>query len=51
VTLPEHPGSYVLRLTLLQEGAAWFDEQGATPAEIPIEVRPAPAAYREAIKA
>ena len=47
VTLPLNPGRYILRLTLLQEGAAWFDEQGATPAEVPIEVLPAPVAYQE----
>lgn len=51
VTLPANPGNYILRLTLLQEGVAWFDERGATPAQIPIEVRPAPAAHREAAKA
>jgi hypothetical protein len=41
VTLPVTPANYVLRLTLVQEGAAWFDERGATPVEIPIEVRAA----------
>jgi len=46
VTLPDQPGSYVLRLTLLQERVAWFEAQGATPADVPIEVRAAPVSHR-----
>jgi hypothetical protein len=51
VILPEEPGKYTLRLTLLQEGAAWFDAHGAAPAEVPIEIRPAPIAHRELVLA
>jgi hypothetical protein len=51
VTLPEHAGNYILRLTLLQEGAAWFDEQGAASVDLPMVVRPASTPHREAAKA
>jgi hypothetical protein len=49
--LPELLGNYVLRLTLLQEGAAWFDDQGAALVDVPLVVRPPSTVQREAAKA
>ena len=30
IITPDRPGPAILRLTLVQEGIAWFDEQNAT---------------------
>ena len=35
---PATPGQYVLRWDLVEEGAAWFSKEGATPLEMTIEV-------------
>jgi hypothetical protein len=38
VTAPPGAGDYTLRFTLVQEGVAWFDDEGAKPVEIPVKV-------------
>jgi len=38
VTAPPTAGDYTLRLTFVEEGVAWFDDQGAKPVEIPVKV-------------
>ena len=38
VTAPPAAGDYTLRFTFVQEGVAWFDDEGAKPVEIPIKV-------------
>src|SRR5215831_5079210 len=38
VTAPPAAGDYTLRFTLVQEGVAWFDDEGAKPVEIPVKV-------------
>lgn len=38
VKAPDRPGSYTLRLTMVQEGVGWFDEKGAKPKDIPVTV-------------
>src|SRR5215470_7415711 len=35
---PPTPGDYTIRFTLVQEGIAWFDDQGAKPVEMPAKV-------------
>lgn len=35
---PDRPGKYQVRLTMVQEGITWFDDQGAVAQEIPITV-------------
>ncbi|OLE61929.1 MAG: hypothetical protein AUI36_11085 [Cyanobacteria bacterium 13_1_40CM_2_61_4] len=35
---PNRPGQYRLRVTLVQEGGAWFDESGGPSAEATVEV-------------
>ena len=35
---PATPGQYVLRWDLVEEGAAWFSKEGATPLEMIIEI-------------
>ncbi len=42
VVAPNQAGRYRLRLTLVQENVAWFDEMGAGAAEFPVEVTAAP---------
>jgi cell division septation protein DedD len=40
---PEKAGSYILEITLVQEGVAWFPEKGGGKLSIPVEVAaPAP---------
>jgi hypothetical protein len=39
VVAPETPGDLVLKITLVQEGVAWFMSAGATPLELPVTVR------------
>ena len=38
VRSPVGPGQYTLRWDLVEEGIAWFSEEGATPLELAIEV-------------
>ena len=38
ITAPPTAGDYTLRLTFVEEGVAWFDDEGATPVEIPVKV-------------
>jgi hypothetical protein len=38
VVAPPTPGDYTLRFTFVQEGVAWFDDQGANPVEISAKV-------------
>src|SRR5215831_14245987 len=38
VTAPPTAGDYTLRFTLVEEGVAWFDDEGAKPVEIPVKV-------------
>jgi len=38
VDAPERTGAHVLRITLVQEGVAWFDERGMTPVDVPIVI-------------
>jgi hypothetical protein len=38
VTAPPTAGDYTLRLTFVEEGVAWFDDEGAKPVEIPVKV-------------
>jgi hypothetical protein len=38
VEAPRQPGDYLLQLVPLQEGCAWLDESGFTPAEYPVTV-------------
>lgn len=39
IVTPDHPGDYILQLTLVQENVAWFDEKGAQPLALPITIR------------
>ena len=39
VTLPARPGKYILVLDMVQEGVAWFQSKGSSPARFPIELR------------
>jgi hypothetical protein len=41
VIAPPEAGSYVLSLSLVQEGVTWFISSGATPLDIPTTVAPA----------
>jgi hypothetical protein len=38
VKAPDHPGKYILRLTMVQEGVGWFDAKGAKPKDIPVTI-------------
>ncbi|HEY9807159.1 MAG TPA: hypothetical protein V6D04_11365, partial [Candidatus Obscuribacterales bacterium] len=38
IKAPALPGTYTLRLTLVQEKIAWFDEQGATTKDKVVKV-------------
>ncbi|MBD1862172.1 MULTISPECIES: hypothetical protein [Trichocoleus] len=38
IETPKLPGQYTLRLTMVQEGVAWFDERGAKSEDVPITV-------------
>jgi SAM-dependent methyltransferase len=40
VRMPAGPGRYVLRLDLVDEGIAWFEQHGSPVAELSLEVRP-----------
>jgi len=38
VIAPPMPGDYTLHFTFVQEGVAWFDDEGARPVDIPVTV-------------
>jgi len=38
VDAPERSGAYILRMTLVQESVAWFDQQGMTPVDVSIAI-------------
>jgi hypothetical protein len=38
VVAPAEPGRYALRMSLVQEGVAWFTSKGASPLDIPAVV-------------
>jgi len=40
VEAPERPGPHVLRITLVQESVAWFEDYGAEPVDLAIAVDP-----------
>jgi hypothetical protein len=40
VRAPDAPGRYTLRLSLVQEGVAWFDARGARPLDLVVDVGP-----------
>jgi hypothetical protein len=47
IPVPAKPGAYRLRITVVQEGVAWFDDTGGSAANFRLQVRPpAPAAVR-----
>ena len=35
---PERPGAYILEITLVQEGVAWFPENGGAKLSLPVDV-------------
>jgi hypothetical protein len=35
---PPNPGRYRLRISLVQEGVAWFDQRGGRPLELQFDV-------------
>jgi SAM-dependent methyltransferase len=41
VDAPDRPGTYVLRLDLVNEGVGWFGEDGSAVVDVPLEVDPA----------
>jgi hypothetical protein len=36
---PQRSGNYTLRLTMVQEGVAWFDERGNSPKDLVVQVK------------
>ena len=36
---PDQPGDYVLRMTMVQESVAWFDDRGAKALNLPVMVK------------
>jgi cell division septation protein DedD len=40
IAAPGRPGRYLLNVTLLQEGVAWFDEKGGAALSLPVIVAP-----------
>jgi Domain of unknown function (DUF4915) len=49
IVVPDRPGPAILRLTLIQEGISWFDEQDASSGiEQTLVIAPAPSEPREA---
>ncbi|MGV0027879.1 hypothetical protein [Phormidesmis priestleyi] len=36
---PQRSGNYTLRLTMVQEGVAWFDERGTAPKDLVVQVK------------
>jgi hypothetical protein len=44
VVAPQKPGTYTLRMSLVQEGVTWFYQRGNLWLDIPAVVEPAPAA-------
>jgi hypothetical protein len=41
VEAPERPGARILRVTLVQESVAWFEDHGVKPVDLPMTVDPA----------
>ncbi|MBI4689093.1 MAG: hypothetical protein HY754_02310, partial [Nitrospirae bacterium] len=39
VTAPKLPGRYIIKISLVQEGVAWFDEKGVPPITAELVVR------------
>jgi hypothetical protein len=39
IVAPSTPGDYTLRLSMVQEGIAWFFNSGGQPLDIPVQVR------------
>jgi hypothetical protein len=39
VQAPDRAGDFTLRLSMVQEAVAWFDERGGQPLDIPVTVR------------
>lgn len=39
IKAPDQPGEYVLRMTMLQELVAWFDDKGAKPLTQPVTIK------------
>ena len=38
VSPPDNPGHYILRISAVQEGVAWFYERGGRPLDVPITI-------------
>jgi hypothetical protein len=38
ITVPRQAGHLTLRLTMIQQGVAWFEERGAKPLDTPVTV-------------
>ena len=47
IQAPVEAGEYILRLTLVQENVAWFDQRGAQPLNLPVIVTASETAGRE----
>lgn len=41
IGVPAQPGSYTLRLDMVEEGVTWFRDQGSTPLSLGVDVKPA----------
>jgi hypothetical protein len=50
VQAPAETGEYILRLTLVQENVAWFDQRGAQPLNLPVTVTASETTGRETKK-
>lgn len=50
IRAPEKAGEYVLQVTLVQEGVAWFSERDGGQLSIPVSVRRNPSAPPGAVK-
>lgn len=44
LTAPPEPGSYVIRLDMVNEGICWFAQHGSPVSDVPLEVTPVPGA-------
>jgi hypothetical protein len=42
ITAPREPGAYRLQLTLVRERVGWFEQNGANPVDVSVNVVPAP---------
>jgi len=41
IDAPARPGAHLLRITLVQESIAWFEDHGVKPVDRPLVVAPA----------